>query len=328
MGKKNIRIINLGGTITAEGAKGSNVSYKEGSYGIETILQSVYTVNEIANLSTEDFLSVASADISIKNLIDLANHINTLAKSDDIDAFVLTHGTDTLEETAFFLNLSLKTQKPVVITGAMRPATSTSADGPLNIYQSIVVASHDNAYGQGVLVVFSDTIFSGRDVQKISTFHVQAFSSRDLGCLGYVRGSQVYFMQITDKPNTVTTEFQLEGLSSLPTVEIFYFSTGASTACFRAIDENTAGLVLAGAGDSCISKVWKEKVKKLSDAGMPVIRASRVSTGITIYDELNDGDLHSIPSNSLPPNKARLLLMLALTKTKDFNEIRRIFETY
>lgn len=326
--RKNIRIINLGGTITAEGAPGSNINYREGSFGIESVLRSVYNVEEIANLTYENFLRVASADISLADLLQLAKHINLLAADPEIDGFVLTHGTDTLEETAYFLHLTLKTDKPVILTGAMRPATSTSADGPMNIYQSVVLAAKEEARGQGVLVVFSDAIFSARDVQKISTFHVQAFSSRDMGSLGYIRGRDVYLMQKSRKPHTLATEFDLSQVEQLANVEIFYFSTGASTACFRLLDQKVKGLVLAGAGDACISKEWKEEVRKLAKRNFPVIRASRVSTGITIYDALNDGDLHSIPSYSLPPQKARILLMLALTRTDRPEEIRKIFERY
>lgn len=325
--KKKVMVINLGGTITAEGEHGSTISYREGTYGIEKILQSVYNVDEIADIYYENMLSVASCDITLDNLLGVAKHINQMAKDDEYDGFVITHGTDTLEETAYFLHLTLTTCKPVVITGAMRPATSTSPDGPLNLYQSILVASDDKSYGNGVLVVFSDSIYCARDVQKISTFHVEAFSSRDLGCLGYIRDRDVIFLQTTMKPHTTMTEFDIDEISELPNVEIFYFSIGCSLNCFRNI-EGTNGIILAGAGDSCISKKWMSEVKKITDANIPVVRASRVATGTTVYDELTDDVINSIPSNSLPPHKARILLMLALTKTSDVAKIKRIFEEY
>lgn len=172
---KNIIILATGGTIAGTGEEGKTTNYTAGNIDIEVLVSSVRNLDKIANIYGEQIANVDSNDITMNHWLTLANRINELSKQDDVDGFVITHGTDTLEETAYFLDLTVKTDKPVVLTGAMRPSTATSADGPLNLYQSVALAASDLSRGHGAMVVFSDGIYSGRNVQKINTFKNKCF---------------------------------------------------------------------------------------------------------------------------------------------------------
>ena len=238
----------------------------------------------------------------------------------------MTHGTDTLEETAFFLNLTVKTRKPVVITGAMRPATALSPDGPFNLYQAVALASSPEAYGKGVLAVFSDAIYSARDVQKGSTFHVDAFSSDDFGCLGYIRDTKPYFYNALVKKHTVDTEFDIRDIETLPKVSIAYFHVDADPEILRFQMEKSDGLIIAGAGNGEMSLQWEDEVRNMENCGKPIVITSRIHDGIVTLHDAVPANVFS--GDTLNPHKARILLMLALTKTHDIPTMRRMFETY
>lgn len=328
MNKKKIMIIATGGTISAAGEEGATIGYKDGAYDVDALVANIPDINQLADLSGENLLNVSSCDISLEDLLKLARRIDELGKSNEYDGFVVTHGTDTLEETSYFLTLILKTSKPVVITGAMRPATATSCDGPLNLYQAILVAAHPDSIGKGVLVAFSDCVYSGRDVQKESTFRTDAFKGRDFGCLGYIRGDDVFFINQSLKRHTLHSEFSLEKIEHLPQVNIAYFGLGADPDYLFEMSKKADGIILAGAGGSSINKTWRGAVRKITDSGLPIIRSSRVGNGITIYDDEMDGESGTIPAMTLPPQKAKVLLALALTKTRERSEIQRIFKEY
>ena len=208
--------------------------------------------------------------------ITLANQLNELAARPDIDGIVVTHGTDTLDETAYFLNLTVYTQKPVVLTGAMRPATATSADGPFNLYQAVCLAASDDARGQGVMAVFSNTIYSGRDIQKVNNYKTDAFDEKILDYLA----------------------------------------------------ETHEGIVIVGSGSGNYNRKWMKTMEKLAEKGTVFVRASRVSQGIVFDDRVFDPMDVCIGANTLSGQKARVLLMLALTITKDVKQIRNIFNQY
>lgn len=165
-----VAVLATGGTIAGAGEEGKATNYSAGQLDVGTLVDSAKGITKVANVRGAQVCNVGSDDITAEHWLTIANTINGMAKDEEIDGFVITHGTDTLDETAYFLNLTVKTDKPVVLTGAMRPATATSADGPMNLYQSIALAASKDAAGQGSMVVFSDGIYGGRDVQKISTF--------------------------------------------------------------------------------------------------------------------------------------------------------------
>ncbi len=321
-----IVILGTGGTIAGVGEPGKTTGYYAGGLDIETLIHSIPQVREIARLEGEQIVNVNSDDITQYDWLTLAKRINTLAKDDDVTGFVITHGTDTLEETAFFLNLTVKTEKPVVITGAMRPATAISPDGPFNLYQAVALAASPEARGKGVLAVFSDAIYSARDVQKDSTFHVNAFSSNDFGCLGYMRDTVPYFYNALVKKHTCCTEFNVCGLTELPKVGIAYFYVDADPAILSFMMDRCDGLVIAGAGNGEMSLVWEDELRRLSANGKPVVITSRIHDGIvTLHREVPPT---VFSGDTLNPHKARVMLMLALTKTRSTEEMRRMFMTY
>lgn len=321
-----IVILGTGGTIAGVGKPGKTTGYSAGGLDIETLIHGIPQVREIARLEGEQIVNVNSDDITQYDWLTLAERINTRAADDDVTGFVITHGTDTLEETAFFLNLTVKTEKPVVITGAMRPATAISPDGPFNLYQAVALASSREAVGKGVLAVFSDAVYSARDVQKGSTFHVDAFSSNDFGCLGYMRDTVPYFYNAPVKKHTCCTEFDVRGWTELPKVGIAYFHVDADPAVLSFMMEHCDGLVIAGAGNGEMSQAWEETLRELSANGKPVVITSRIHDGIVTLHRSVPPTVFS--GDTLNPHKARIMLMLALTKTHDPKEMRRMFRTY
>ncbi len=323
---RKVVILGTGGTIAGIGAPGLTTGYFSGGMDIDSLIATIPGLKDLAWLVGEQIVNVNSDDITQKDWLKLTSRINELSKRSDIAGFVITHGTDTLEETAFFLNLTVKTRKPVVITGAMRPATALSPDGPFNLYQAVALASSPDAYGKGVLAVFSDAIYSARDVQKGSTFHVDAFSSDDFGCLGYIRDTRPYFYNAPVKKHTVDTEFDVQGLADLPKVSIAYFHVDADPETLRFQMEKSDGLIIAGAGNGEMSMLWESEVRNLEDSGKPIVITSRIHDGIVTLHENLPANVFS--GDTLNPQKARILLMLALTKTRDIPAIRRIFESY
>ena len=329
MSKEDMRkvvILGTGGTIAGVGVPGLTTGYFSGGMDIESLITGVPGLKKLAWLVGEQIANVNSDDITQEDWLRLTRRINELAQRDDIAGFVITHGTDTLEETAFFLNLTVKTRKPVVITGAMRPATALSPDGPFNLYQAVALAASPEAAGNGVLAVFSDAVYSARDVQKDSTFHVDAFSSDDFGCLGYIRDTKPYFYNAPVKKHTVETEFDLKEISELPKVAISYFHVDADPETLRFQYMKSDGLIIAGAGNGEMSLLWEEEMRKFEAIGKPVVITSRIHDGIvTLHREV---PANVLSGDTLNSQKAKILLMLALTKTKDIGRIRRIFERY
>lgn len=316
-----------GGTIAGQGSAGKATNYRPGQIDVDTLLQLAKPEAGIANVRGEQICNVNSDDITSTHWMSLAHTINRLALDPEIDGFVITHGTDTLEETAYFLNLTVKTDKPVVITGAMRPATATSADGPMNLHQSIALAGNPQARGKGVLVVFSDGIFGGRDVRKISTIQTDAFSASDFGCMGYMVDGVPHLFNASVKPHTLATEFDASDLEELPPVAVAYFAVDADPGVLRYHAEHGAkGIVVAGAGAGCYSTPWNNTIIELGKCGIPVVRASRIGAGLITHDDFYQGNL--VQGSDLPPQKAAVLLRLALTRTNDIREIQRMFDTY
>lgn len=325
---KNIVIVATGGTIAGTGKVGKATNYQAGKIDINEIIDSIPMINEVANLTAVQLFNVDSNEMNEERWLILTNKINELAAKDEVDGIVVTHGTDTLDETAYFLNLTIHTYKPVVLTGAMRPASATSADGPINLYQAVCLASSDEALGHGVMAVFSSTIYSGRDIQKISNFKTDAFDQKDFGCLGYMNDDKVMIFSRTFKKHTLQSIFSDKQLTNLPSVGIVYFYAGASAEILTMMAKNHQGIVIIGSGSGNYSKDWLNEIKKLDRKGIVFVRASRVNQGIVYDSDVFDPEHLCIPSNTLSGQKARVLLMLALSITSDVNEIKRIFNDY
>lgn len=325
--KKNILVIGTGGTIAGTGEKGETTTYNSAQIKIDKLVSAIPCLESIATIHSDELFSIDSCDMSLEKFLKLANYINEAAKKDDVDGFVVTHGTDTLEETAYFLNLTVKTNKPVVITGSMRPSNAISADGPFNVYQSVALAQNEEAIGKGTLVVFSDAIYGARDICKINTFRTNAFSHKDLGSLGYMRDDKAFFYNSSTKKHTSNSEFSLDNIKKLPKVEILMFYADAGIDILEHASKNSEGLVLAGVGAGGCSAGWNKKIEEIIKSGIPVVRSSRIANGLVNYDH-SEISTKGIYADNLSPQKARILLTLALTKTKNIKEIQKMFEIY
>src|SRR5216110_1404286 len=220
--KPNVVILATGGTIAGAAATGTQSGYTSGAVNIDTMINAVPGIRELANIRGEQISNVGSQDMSFEILLKVAKRINELAKSNDVDGIVITHGTDTMEDSAFFLNLTVKTDKPVVMVGSMRPSTAVSADGPLNLYNAVGVAIDPNAKGRGVLVVMNDWIHGAHSLTKTSTTAIQTFMSPLRGLVGIASyGKNDYYNTPTWK-NTTESEFDIASVSQLPRVDIIY----------------------------------------------------------------------------------------------------------
>ena len=321
--RKKIIILATGGTIAGTGIEGKSSGYKPGTLTAEDLINSVPQILDIADIEAVQVCNENSDDITSEIWLELADIINSTSKRPEVCGFVITHGTDTLEETAYFLNLTVKTEKPVVLTGSMRPATSISADGPMNLYEAMCLAASEKAVGLGVLAVFSDKIFSARSVKKISTYDLEAVSAGEFGTLGIIRDGEIYFYEKTLRLHTINTEFEISGLKNLPKVSIIYFAVDADSEILKFAAERSDGLVIAGAGAGEFSKIYKSAVEKLK---IPVVISSRTNEGIIISSNLLCKN--TIAADNLSPQKAAVLLRLALTKTHDIETIRKMFSIY
>ncbi len=324
-----IKILAMGGTIAGVASSPTETKdYKPGTLDIGSMIKSVPGLEKIADISGEQVANVDSSHMTNELMLKLLRRINELFKTDAVDGIVVTHGTDTLEETAYFLNLTVKSDKPVVIVGSMRPATAVSADGPLNLYNAVVLAANRASRGRGVLVTLNETIHSARYVTKTNTTSVDTFRSPDFGSLGYVLDGRPYFYQSITKRHTAASEFDLTDAASLPRVDIIYGHTnGSRTLVDASVAAGARGIVLAGAGNGGIFPKEKEALRDGTKKGIVVVRASRVGSGI-VTQSREYASYGFVASNDLNPQKARILLVLALTKTAKPDEIQRIFDEY
>jgi L-asparaginase type II len=287
---------------------------------------------KVARVEVEQIANVSSTDITVGHWLTLARRIDAIYRDPDVAGVVVTHGTNTLEETAYFLNLTVKHDRPVVLVGSMRPATAISADGPLNLLNAVRTAVAPESRGKGVLVVLNDEINSARDVTKTNTYRVETFRAPELGLLGYVDGDRVVFYRSSTKRHTTHSEFDVAGQSDLPKVDILYSYVQPSVSMIKAlVADGVRGIVFAGTGAGLISTSERsalEPVATLPEASRPVlVRSNRTGNGRVVGRDDYDA-IGMVPADNLNPQKARVLLMLALTKTKNLREIRRMFEEY
>ena len=328
--KPNIHILATGGSIAGTGSSATTSQYTAGQVAIGTLLDAVPQIKDIANVTGEQIVSIGSQDMNDQVWLTLANRINELLASPECDGIVVTHGTDTMEETAYFLNLTVHSDKPVVLTGAMRPSTAMSADGPLNLYNSVVTAASKDSYGRGVMIVMNGLILGAHSTQKMNTVDVQTFQAPDAGPLGYVYNSRPYYNMQTQKRHTTQSVFDVKGLKELPKVGIVYaYSNIDADVMEPFLTKGYKGIIHAGLGNGNYHKNIFPSLLEARKKGILVVRSSRVPTGpTTLYDEVDDEKYEFVASWELNPQKARVLLMLALTKTNDWREIQKYFEEY
>lgn len=327
--KSRIAILGTGGTIA--GFIDSTIAttgYTAGAIDIDVLIKAVPQIRDLADISWEQIANIDSSNMCDEIWLRLAKKIAKLF-AEGIDGVVITHGTDTMEETAYFLNLTIKSDKPVVLVGAMRPSTAISADGPKNLYNAVALVANKEAKNKGVMVAINDKILSARGVVKTHSLNVDAFSSPDFGDLGYIVDGKVFFYNNVTKAHTKNAPFDVSKLTSLPKVDILYsYSNDGSGVAAKALFEHgTKGIVVAGSGAGSIHKNQKDVLKELLKKGLKVVVSSRVVAGCVAVSD-SDEKLGFISAEDLNPQKTRVLLILALTKTSDPKKIQEYFLKY
>lgn len=328
--KPNIVILATGGTIAGAAATGTQAGYTSGAVTIDAMVAAVPGIQDLANIKGEQISNVGSQDMSLDIMLTLAKRCNELLARSDVDGIVITHGTDTMEETAFFLNLTIKSAKPVVLVGSMRPSTAVSADGPLNLYNAVGVAIDPNAKGRGVLVVMNDWIHAAHSLTKTSTTAVQTFMSPVRGLVGVSAYGKNDFFSSPPWKHTTASEFDVSHVTRLPRVDILYAYADVPPDLIDASVANGAkGIVIAGVGNGNMNKASLEASARAAKKGVVVVRSSRVATGAVGRNvEVNDDEMGFIASDELNPQKSRILLMLALLKPRSPGDIQKLFQTY
>jgi glutamin-(asparagin-)ase len=329
--KANVVILATGGTIAGAGASAANsATYQAAKVPVDKLIAGVPELKEVANVRGEQVFQIASESFTNEHLLTLGKRVAALAKQADVDGIVITHGTDTLEETAFFLNLVVHTDKPIVVVGAMRPGTALSADGMLNLYDAVSVAAKSDARGKGVLVTMNDEIQSGRDVSKSINVRTEAFKS-PWGALGMVVEGKNYWFRAPVKRHTMNSEFDIEKIEQLAPVEIVYGYGNMNDAAYRAFAKGGAKAIIhAGTGNGSVGKQIVPVLQELRGQGIQIVRSARVVGGgfVLRNAEQPDDKYDWVVAHDLNPQKARLLAAVALTKTQDSKELQRIFWEY
>ena len=331
--KPRVYVIGTGGSISFVGSSRTdyiNYSYDGIHLTIQELLDRVPEINDFADVRCEQYMNVGSTDVGPDHWVGLAQRINQIFRDDPEAAGVaVTHGTATLEETSYFLNLTVKSRKPVVVTGAMRPPTGLGTDTDVNLIDCIRVAAAPQSAGHGVLTVLNNEIQAARDVTKTNSYRLETFRSNELGCLGYADSDeQAVFYRTTTKPHTQDAEFDIDSVNALPRVDIAYAYAGADGLLVRAlVDAGVAGIVAGGLGSGGAPSKMMAALKSASQSGIPVVIATQTGNGRVVRTRRYDEDGYIVADN-LSPKKTRILLMLALTKTKNPEEIQRMMLTY
>lgn len=326
----NIVILATGGTIAGAAATGTQAGYTSGAVTIDAMLAAVPGIQKLANIKGEQISNVGSQDMNFDILLTVAKRCNVLLAGSSVDGIVITHGTDTMEESAFFLNLVVKSDKPVVLVGSMRPSTAVSADGPLNLYDAVAVAGDPNSKGRGVLVVMNDWIHGAHSLTKTSTTAIQTFMSPLRGIVGISTYGKNDFYNNPSWKHTSASEFDITNVTKLPRVDILFAYEDMSPDLVDASVANGAkGIVIAGVGNGNMNKATLEAAARAVKKGVVVVRSSRVPTGTVGRNvEVNDDEMGFIASDELNPQKSRILLMLALLKPRTTADLQPLFQTY
>ncbi|WP_104759625.1 type II asparaginase [Helicobacter bizzozeronii] len=328
--KPTIYLLATGGTIAGSSKSALSGAYKAGQLGVEALIEAIPQLKNQVHLKGEQVSNIGSQEMDNATWLKLARRVSALLKRSDVDGIVITHGTDTLEESAYFLDLVIKSNKPIVLVGAMRHAGSLSADGPLNLYNAIHVAMSPQARGKGVLVVMDDAIHAAREASKMNTTRTDAFQSPNTGKIGMVLYGQVHFYMQSLRRHTLQSAFDIDKIQSLPRVDILYAHPNDHPDLVQdLIQHGSKGIIYAGMGNG---NLYPSVLKALSLAvqkGVVVVRSSRVPSGmISVPGEVDDVKYGFLSGDDLNAPKARVLLMLALSQTHDPKKIQEYFFTH
>jgi len=327
-----IKVLATGGTIAGAQATQADAGYKSGTFSVDDLIKAVPQLKKIAEMTGEQVANIGSQTMNHEVWLKLAARVNEVLKSDDTDGVVITHGTDTMEETGYFLSLLVKSDKPVVLVGSMRPATAISADGPINLYNGVALAGNPEARGRGPLIVINDTIHYARETQKMHSTRMDTFQSPNRGIAGMMNTGKAFFYSANTVRHTTKSEFSLSGLTvaNLPRVEVVYSYANLGGELIDAlVEQGVKGIVLAGVGDGNSTDAAIAALEKAAKRGVAVVRCSRTGAGVVDRNvEINDDKLGFIAGMELNAQKARILLMLALSKTSEVKKLQEYFYQY
>jgi L-asparaginase type II len=328
-----VYVIGTGGSISCVGDSRTDLidyNHADRHLSIDEMVARIPEVSRVADIRVEQFLNVYGGDVSTSKWLELSRRINKILLADPATAgVVVTHGTSTLEETAYFLNLTVKSMKPVVVTGAMRPPTAMSADADMNLYDAIRVAAHPESAGKGVLVVLNNQIHAARDVMKTSTSRLETFKSTELGFLGYADSDgRVVFYRSATRLHTTATEFDPEIIKQLARVDIAYAYSGVDGVAIEAfVKAGCTGLVGAGLGSGSAPRAFHDALEAARKRGVVVVIASQSFNGrVMAKRAFKERDF--IVADNLSPKKVRILLMLGLMSSHRPEEIQRMLSSY
>jgi L-asparaginase len=329
--KPKIMILATGGTIAGAQASTAEAGHKSGSFSVDDLIKAVPQLKDLADLTGEQVANIGSQTMNHEVWLKLAKRVNEVLAG-DYDGVTITHGTDTLEETAYFLSLVVKSDKPIVLVGSMRPATAIGADGPANLYDAVALAANPEAKGRGPLVILNDEIHYAREVQKTNTTSLDTFKSPNRGRAGVMNTGKAYFFNTDTTIHTTKSEFSVDGkgVSDLPRVDIVYSyaNLGRDDIDFL-VSKGVKGIVLAGVGDGNSTDTAIAALADAAKKGIAVVRSSRTGSGLVVRNvEVNDDKLGFIAAMELSPQKARILLMLGLMKTSDPKKLQELFMKY
>lgn len=326
-----IAVLATGGTIAGVQSEQASAAYRAGALDVSELLAAVPGLDQLTHIRAEQVASVGSQNMSYEVWSRLARRVQALCQDPAVDGIVITHGTDTLEETAYFLSLVIRHDKPVVLVGAMRPATAPGADGPANLFYAAALAACPQARGRGALVVMNEDIHYAREVQKISCAGVNAFASPNRGRAGVMRGSQAFFYSGNTTVHSVASEFSLETLETggWPRVEVVHAGVDLGGDVIEFLAGRCQGIVLAGVGDGNATDAAMQALQRAAASGVAVVRASRTGSGrVGRNGEVDDDAAGFIAAGELSPQKARVLLTLGLSQTRDVGKLQAYFDRY
>ena len=327
-----IKVLATGGTIAGAQATQADAGYKSGTFSVDDLIKAVPQLKNVAELSGEQVANIGSQTMNHEVWLKLANRINEVLKSDDTDGVVITHGTDTMEETAYFLSLVVKSDKPVVLVGSMRPATAISADGPANLYNAVSLAANPEARGLGPLIVLNDEVHYAREAQKMNTTALDTFKSPNHARAGVMNVGRLHVFSHLTQHHNLQSEFSVDGksLGDLPRVDVIYsYANFGPDVVDYLVKQGTKGIVLAGVGDGNSTDAVIAALADAAKKGIAVVRSSRVGSGLVVRNvEIDDDKNGFIAAMDLNPQKARILLMLGLTKTHDPKALQKYFTEY
>lgn len=328
--KPNVVVLATGGTIAGAGASAANsATYAAAKVPVDKLLAGLPELANVAKVSGEQVFQIASESFTNEHMLRLGQRVSALAKQADVDGIVITHGTDTLEETAYFLNLTVRTTKPIVVVGSMRPGTALSADGALNLVNAVSVAASKDARGKGVFVTMNDEIQTARDVNKDVNIQTGAFKSQ-WGPLGMVVEGKNYWFRAPIKRHTMQSEFNIDNITSLPQVDIIYsYGNVQPTALNALVASGTKAIIHAGTGNGSVANRMVEPLRQVQSKGVMIVRASRVPYGFVLRNAEQPDDKYDwVVAHDMRPEKARILTMLALAKGASTQELQRMFWEY